>query len=230
MTLPQILDRLQDHYGRPKPPHPSDPFEMVVHRNAGYPQSDVRCNKGFLSLQEKIGVTPAQILTAPDAALAAALKGSVMKPELGARRLKECAMLVEAVFAGDLRKALKLPVAQARKVFKKFPTIGDSGADKILLFTKTAPVAAVPSNSVQVLTRLGFAKESPSYAARYKSAQQALLDAFPDDIPAQLRAYLLIKTHGESLCKNTNPRCMECPVRTSCAYFSKTTGKSRAKT
>lgn len=219
MTLAQLLDRLEEFHGKPKPPQLTDPFEMVVHRNAGYPQSDERCDKGFHSLKKGIGVTPEKILAVPDAKLAAALKGSGMNPELRARRLKESAALVEAEFAGDLRAALKLPVAQARKVFKNFPTIGDSGADKILLFTKTAPVAAVPSNSVHVMTRLGFAKESPNYATSYKSAQEALLAAFPDSIAAQIRAYLLIKTHGETLCKRTNPRCGECPVRSSCGYF-----------
>lgn len=219
MTLTQLLDRLEEFHGKPKRPPVTDPFEMVVHRNAGYPQSDERCDKGFQSLKKDIGLTPQKILAAPDAKLAAALKGSGMHPEGRARRLKDCAALVEREFAGDLRAALKLPVAQARKVFKEFPTIGDSGADKILLFTKTAPVAAVPSNSVHVLTRLGLAKESANYAASYKSAQEAVRAAFPDSIPPQIRAYLLIKTHGETLCKRTNPHCTECPVRSSCGYF-----------
>lgn len=72
---------------------------------------------------------------------------------------------------------------------------------------------------MHVLTRLGFAKENPSYAATYKSAQQALRTAFPRSIPAQLRAYLLIEAHGKSLCKRTNPRCTECPARAFCVYF-----------
>ncbi|MGB7025547.1 MAG: hypothetical protein WBD73_17295, partial [Candidatus Acidiferrales bacterium] len=43
----RILDRLEKHYGPPKPPYPTDPYEMILHRNAGYPQSDERCDKGF---------------------------------------------------------------------------------------------------------------------------------------------------------------------------------------
>jgi endonuclease III len=219
MMLARVLDRLEEFYGKPKPPHPTDAFEMVVHRNSGYPQSDERCDKGFQSLKKEVGVTPGKILAASDAKLAGALKGTGMYPEQRARRLKEIAALVERQFGGNLRAALKLPVKQARKVFKMFPTIGDSGADKILLFTKTAPVAAVPSNSVHVLTRLGFAKESANYAASYKSAQEAVSAAFPESIPAQTRAYLLIKAHGETLCKTTHPRCERCPVRSSCDYF-----------
>jgi endonuclease III len=221
MTLEQLLNRLEEFYGKPNPPLITDPFEMVVHRNAGYPQSDERCDKGFQSLKKEVGLTPERILSVSDAKLAAALKGSGMNPELRARRLKESAALVDRDFSGDLRAALKLPLAQARKVFKKFPTIGDSGADRILLFTKAAPTAAVPSNSVHVLARLGFAKESANYAAGYKSAQEASREVFPDSIPAQTRAYLLIKVHGETLCKNTNPRCPECPVSSYCAYFRK---------
>ena len=61
------------------------------------------------------------------------------------------------------------PLPEAQKALKKFPTIGDPSADKILLFTKTAPVAAIPSNCVHVLPRLGFGEEKKNYAASYRS-------------------------------------------------------------
>ncbi len=80
-------------------------------------------------------------------------------PELHAARLKEISALVKRAFAGDLRAVLKKPLPEAKKALKKFPTIGDPGADKILLFTKTAPVAAVPSNCVHVPLRLAFGEE-----------------------------------------------------------------------
>jgi hypothetical protein len=42
-------------------------------------------------------------------------------------------------FDGKLDQALKLPLAQAKKVLQSFPAIGAPGAEKILLFTKTYP-------------------------------------------------------------------------------------------
>jgi endonuclease III len=220
--LAKILDRLEKYYGKPKPASPSDPYEMVLHRICGYPQSDVNCDKGFHALKEQIGTSTAAILNAPDAKLAAALRSGGIVPELRARRLKEVAARVEDEFGGNLRAALKLPVNEARKVFKKFPTIGDSYADKILLMTKTAAVGAVPATGIHVPLRLGFGKGRGSYAADYKEAQAAILAEIPYDIAQQTRAYLLLKRHSMDICKVNRPRCEECPVGDECGYYAAT--------
>src|SRR5579862_4734078 len=218
--LLKILDRLEKYHGKPKAAWPTDPYELVVLRNSGYPQSDSNCAKGFESLQKEIGIKPAQILDAPNAKLIKALRAGTMFPEIGARRLKEIAAMVEDEFGGDLKSVLKRPVAEAKKVFKKFPTIGDPIADKILLFTKTAPVAAIPSNCVHVPLRLGFGTAGKNYAQDYRAAQEAIRKEIPDDIAAHLRAYLLIKEHGQTLSKTARPKCDECPVTDECLYFA----------
>jgi endonuclease III len=35
----------------------------------------------------------------------------------------------------------------------------------------------------------------------------------------ELRAYLLIKRHGQELCKASRPKCEQCPVTSDCNYF-----------
>lgn len=217
--LAKLLDRLEKFYGKPKPPSPTDPYEMVLHRICGYPQSDALCAKGFAALKKEVGLRPKDILAATDAKLTEVLRGSGMVPELRARRLKEIAARVEAKFGGDLSALGKMPVAEAKKVLKGFPTIGDSGAEKILLFSKIAPVAAVPSNGIHVPLRLGFGTEYKNYAASYLSAQEAIRAELPAEHSTLLRAYLLLKQHGQELCKSARPKCEECPVSPDCAYF-----------
>lgn len=227
--LVKILDRLEKYYGKSAKPWPTDPYELVILRNSGYPQSDANCAKGFESLRKEIGIKPAQILAAPNAKLIKAIRPGVMFPEIAARRLKEIAAMVEGEFNSDLRAVLKRPLAEAKKAFKKFPTVGSPIADKILLFTKTAPVAAVPSNCVHVPLRLGFGMAGKNYAQDYRAAQEAILKEIPDDIAAQLRAYLLIKEHGQTLCKTARPRCDDCPVSSDCLYFRATRGAGAEK-
>jgi endonuclease III len=226
MRLAQILDRLEKFHGKPKHAQPADPYEMILYRNCGYPQSDDRCEKGFSALRKTVGLWPADILAATDAELAAALRGSGMMPELRTRRLKEIAERVEKKYGGDLRATLKRPLPEARKALKEFPTIGDPTIDKILLFSKTAPIAAIPGNCIRVPLRLGFGEEKKSYAASYRSAQERLAAELPPEFPALQRAYLLLKIHGESLCKNTRPLCEECPVSSACLYFQRTRTKN----
>jgi len=219
-TLVQILERLEDFYGRQAPVWPTEPELFLVWWYCGYPASDAACSRGWESLQREIGTGLEQILRASPAKLAAALKPGGMVPELRALRLKEIAARIKDEFGGDLRAALVGPIAQARKILKKFPSIADPGADRILLFAGIAPLAAVPSNCPYVLVRLQRGLERENYGVTYREAQQAIAAEIPEKFDARTRAYLLLKRHGQELCKRTKPKCTECPLSNSCAYFA----------
>ncbi len=221
MPMAHLLNLLEKHYGKQKKSGPAGPYEMVVHRIAGYPQSDANCDKGFQALKRSIGIAPEKILAAPPAKLAEALRAGGIVPELRALRMKEVAAQVLDEFGGDLRTVMKRGPAEAKKALKKFPTIGDSFAEKVLLFTNAAPVAAVPATCVHVLLRLGFGRESKNYAANYRAAQEAIVAEVPETHDARLRAYLLIKQHGQTLCKLSRPKCEDCPVSADCEYYKK---------
>jgi len=219
--LAHLLDRLEKLYGKPKPPHPTDPYEMILYINCGYPATDTSCAKAFDALKRSIGLRVDDILAAPKEKLTEVMRLGGIVPEPRAVRLKEIAALVKYTFAGDLRTVLRKPPPEAKKALKKFPTIGDPSAEKILLFTKTAPVAAIPSNCLHIPLRLGFGEEKKNYAASYRSAQEAIRTQLPEKCGALLRAYLLIKQHGRELCKRSRPRCEQCPVSSDCLYFKR---------
>lgn len=218
-NLANLLDRLEKYYGQPKRPWPTTPYEMILHRNCGYPQSDTLCNKGFRALQKHVGLSAKDILAAPYQQIVSAMREGGMVPELRAHRLLEIAARTQEEFGGDLRILLRKSLAEAKKTLKQFPTIGDPGADKILLFTKTVAVAAIPSNCIHVPLRLGFGDEKKSYAASYRSAQAAIGSKLLEDCSHRLRAYLLLKRHGADLCKSVRPKCEQCPVSDVCMYF-----------
>lgn len=221
-----LLKVLESFYGRQEPSWPTDPYLFLVWWHCGYPASDTACAKGWQSLTREIGVDPEDLLEASPANLGRALRPGGMVPELRAMRLKEIAARVKGEYAGDLRSALVGPITQVRKLLKKFPNIADPGADRILLFGTIAPVAAIPSNCPHVLVRIQRGLERESYAVTYREAQQAIMAEVPEKFDARMRAYLLLKRHGQALCKRTRPKCTECPVRACCAYFA---GKRRGQ-
>jgi endonuclease III len=218
-SIAALLDRLEAFYSPQEASFPVDPYEFIVWWHCGYPASDAACSKGWAKLSEDVGIEPQKLLRAKPARLTAALKAGGMVPELRAERLQEIAMRVESEFGGDLRGALAVPVAKARKILKSFPGIADPGADRILLFGSIAPIAAVPSNSTQVLSRILTGKENENYSAGYRDAQRALIQELPEKFDVRTRAYLLVKKHGQETCKRTNPKCKECPISSGCAYF-----------
>lgn len=215
-----ILNQLESFYGPQEPGWPTDPYLFLVWWHCGYPASDAACAKGWESLNREIGTEPERLLAATPKKLASALKPGGMSPELRAMRLKDIAARVKDEFGGDLRAALVGPIAQVRKLLKKFPNIADPGADRILLFAGIAPVVAVPSNCPHVLVRIRSGEERENYGVTYREAQQAVEQEVPEKFHARIRAYLLLKRHGQELCKRTKPRCGECPINSYCAVFA----------
>lgn len=217
--LAQLLDSLEGFYGRQVPVWPTDPYHFLVWWHCGYPASDATCTKGWESLKSQIGVEPERLLAASPSRLALALKPGGMMPELRAMRLQEIADRIEKEFRGDLAGALRgLSITRARAALKKFPSIADPGADRILLFAGLAPVAAVPSNCPHVLVRISRGQERENYGRNYSYAQETIAAEVPAEFDARTRAYLLLKCHGQELCKRSNPKCGVCPVASSCAF------------
>lgn len=221
-----ILQQLESLYGNQEPCWPTEPYDFLVWWHCGYPASDAACQKGWEALNREVGVEPGRILEAGAERLAHALKPGGMVPELRATRLMEIAARVQDEYGGDLRAGLAGPLTKVRQALKRFPNIADPGADRILLFGGIAPVPAVPSNCPHVLVRIERGLERENYGVTYREAQEAIEAEIPKNFDARTRAYLLLKQHGQTLCKRTNPKCDQCPVSSSCAFFA---GKRRGR-
>ena len=227
LTIPKLLDELEKRYGKQEARWPVEPYEFLVWWHCGYPASDEACARGWDKLRRDIGSEPHELLKATQQQLCSALRSGGMIPELRALRLKEIAMRVQDKLGGDLRRALSGPLSEARKMLKKFPGIGDSGADRILLFAGIAAIAAVPSNCTQVLVRVRCGYEGDNYGHNYREGQRAIAAEVPEKLDARTRAYLLLKHHGQEICKRTKPKCSECPISSKCAFFVKQTSRGR---
>jgi endonuclease III len=133
--------------------------------------------------------------------------------------LRTCAQIALEQFDGDLRAVLKLPAAQARKALRKFPGIGDPGAEKILLFCHVQPVLALESNGVRALVRLGVGEEAKNYATTYRLVQKAIEPELRRDFDWLIKAHQVLRRHGQELCKRTKPLCRRCPLAAGCGFF-----------
>jgi endonuclease III len=216
--ITQVLDALESFYRRLRPGAPMDPYEFLVWWHCGYPPSEERCEKGWQALTSQIGSAPKRLVSSSAARITAALAAGGMIPAVRTQRIKEVAARVVAEHDGDLRSALaRLSQAEARKLLKTFPGIGNPGADRILLFARISAIAAVPSACPYVLVRVAEGSKDEKYAASYAAAQ-AMLDALPVEFDARIRSYLLLSRHGRELCKRTSPACERCPLRSMCAF------------
>jgi endonuclease-3 len=215
----KIVERFAIFYGSPEPPKVTDPLGMILLENVAYLASDERREQAFNILRERVGLTPPEILTAHEESLLEVARLGGMRPAARVQKLRHIAQIALQEFDGDLNKVLKQPLTQAKKSLKKFPGIGDPGAEKILLFSRTHPILALDSNGLRVLLRLGYGEERKSYAATYRSAQEAVKDELREDYDWLIAAHQLLRRHGQEICKTAEPLCPSCPVKSNCKYY-----------
>lgn len=223
ISLRAAIAKLAPLYPMGKPL--SDPLAILVWENIGYLIDDARRAELFTEFKKRIGLAANQLANAPMPVLTDIAKRGGMHPQKRAERLREIGALAISQCDGDVAGALRaLPLAKARALLKQFPSIGDPGADRILLFAGIAARPSVESNGLRALVRLGFVAEQKSYAQTYKTASAVLLRELGADAERLKRAYVVLREHGKALCKRAAPICEPCPLDRACAHRPVTTG------
>jgi endonuclease-3 len=173
-----------------------------------------------------VGLTAAAIDQATDKTLLPLAKRGGMRPETRVLRWREIAAITLQQYAGDLDSILKLPYTAAKKALKQFPTIGDPGAEKILLLCGVASGLPLESNGLRVLLRLGWGRLQKDYGKTYRSVQADLKPELPSGAVRLKQAHLLLRMHGKELCKDKAPLCDQCPIASDCDYVRTSRGTS----
>jgi endonuclease-3 len=218
-----MLD-LQDVVAELERRHPREralarPLDILMWEAVGYLIDDDRREALFGELERRVGIDARAILAADPAVLREITGGGGMHPDKRARRIVDTARLVADACDGDLEAALEaLPLSKARTLLKRFPGMGDPGADRILLFGGYAALPAVDSNGLRVLVRLGFCVERPNWSQTYRDAVRLIADRGRPDADWLKSAYLVLRAHGKELCKRSAPICLPCPFDAGCAH------------
>jgi endonuclease III len=220
-ALTRVIGRLSKFYGAPAPPPVTDPFEQVLWENVAYLADDKKRAAAFSALRKTVGLKPENILKATTGQLLAVTRMGGMVPELRVHRLRQSAEIVQMLLQGKLNAALEDSLPMAKKTLQRFPTIGEPGAEKILMFAEKYPVLGLESNGLRVLLRLGFAEEQKSYSTSYRGVKNAISGQLPLDCKALVAAHQLLRKHGQELCKRSRPLCGQCPLKDSCAYAAR---------
>ena len=197
----------------------TDPLQLILWENIGYLIDDERRTALFAEFSQRVGLSAQAIEAADGAVLLDIARRGGARPEVRVGRWREIARIVLDGAGGDLGRALgDLPLAKARALLKRFPAIGDPGADKILLFSGVAVRPSLESNGVRALARLGLYIQQRDYAASYRAAVEALARYGVMDRDWLVTAHQVLREHGKTLCRRAAPQCMACPLDTACAH------------
>ncbi|HZL71019.1 MAG TPA: hypothetical protein VFC86_01065 [Planctomycetota bacterium] len=219
--LAGVIDALEAAYGPPRRPPTVDPWESILRVNVVYLADDESREAAFRALRKEVGTRPRDILQASPLKLQRISGLAGILAENSARKVRQAAEIAETEFGGNLRQVLEWPVPKAKRALKKFPGIGDPGAEKLLMMAGRLPVLALESNGLRSLVRLGFAPETGSYSATYRTAQRNAMKEAPSDAGWLVKAHQLLRRHGQETCKNSKPLCRECVLNRACPYPAK---------
>ncbi|AHG93742.1 DNA-3-methyladenine glycosylase III (plasmid) [Gemmatirosa kalamazoonensis] len=221
IDLPPLAATLRAMYGRPTAPAPRSAFEWVLWENVAYLADEETRAIAFGELRDRVGLTPEAIVATPLEALHAITARGILAARF-AGKLHLAAQRAVVEHAGDLDTAVRTAFARspsaALAVLTGFPSIGQPGAERILLFMGLLPVLALDSAGLRVLQRLGAAREQRSYDATYRAVRAAVDASGPHPMPLLRELSLLLGTHGRRTCRRSAPRCDACPLRTSCDH------------
>ena len=216
LPLRAYIDRLRTLYGRPKRPIPSGPFEWIIWEHVAAVPDDEQRAIVFRTLRQKIGTTPQAVLRTPKPKMLELLAPGGPNAAARLSQLREAAELMIEIGLARVRTLVRENPAEARKLLKRFKGIGETGAERILLFCRTQAVLAPEANGLRVLTRLGYGKGAG--AAAYKQVSEALAPDLPRDYNWLIQAHQLLRRHGQDICRTT-PRCDACPLAPDCAWY-----------
>ena len=217
--LDEVRKRLEKLHGRPPPPS-TDPWLLILWENVAYLADDARRKAAFETLRRRVGTKPKELLAASDEALLEVAGHGILAGTFAAK-LRQCATIALELLPesdGDFKPLRKWPLEKQRKALARFPGIGAPGAEKILLFAGAHASLPLESNGLRVLTRLGFAEEQKSYAATYRRVQAAIEPQLSGEFDELVATHLLLRLHGQELCKRSRPLCDACPLRPRCRF------------
>lgn len=216
--LRTAVERLRRVYGRPMPP-PADPFALAIWESCAYLVSDDRRARVFDHIKREVGLSPRAIRSTPLPRLAAVIQDGGMRPLARAEKLHAAADVALEVGRARLRRLVQEAPREARAILRRFPGIGEPGADKILLFCHGARSLAPDSNALRVLIRLGFGRDDPNYTRQYRSAAATVAPELPTGYAALIAAHQLLRRHGQEVCRRSAPLCDHCPLTDRCRWY-----------
>jgi endonuclease-3 related protein len=128
-----------------------------------------------------------------------------------ALKLKAFADWLGAGYGDNLDRLFALDAAELRQQLLSVHGIGPETADSIILYAAGKPVFVIDAYTRRILSRLGLAPETESYAA-YRALFE---DNLPQDVQMFNEYHALLVCLGKNFCRR-RPLCADCCLKDMC--------------
>lgn len=211
-VLQNIYSRLLERYG---PQHwwPADePFEIMVGAILTQSAAWGNVEKAIANLKAARALSP-QVLRRLSPSEIAAFIHPCGYYNIKARKLKSLANWLKEYCGDDLERLCATDTGQLRKELLAVYGIGEETADSILLYVANKPVFVIDAYTRRIISRLGLAPVSNSYAAY----QSLFTDNLPADVGVFNEYHALLVCLGKNTCRS-RPLCEQCCLKNICQF------------
>jgi endonuclease III len=126
----------------------------------------------------------------------------------------------------ELAATIRGPVPAGLRALKGLPLMGEGGGYRMLLFAGDKSVLPVDARVSRVAVRLGYGEKNAHFSTTARSIRAAVAAELPDAAGAYRRAYTYLVHHGAVTCRETDPRCDDCPLLDDCPFGKSRVGRS----
>jgi len=182
------------------------PFAVLVGIILSQNTNDKNAIEALRRLEEKVGLTPEDIIKAGMEAVEEAIRPAGLYKQ----KARTIIMLSRELLArGGERYLIEAPLEELRAFLAAIRGIGPKTIDVFLASVRGALLFAVDTHAFRIAKRWGLAR-----TRNYREVSEALLNYFgPENA---LEAHRLLIAFGRRYCRAKNPRCTECPLAAYC--------------
>lgn len=184
------------------------PFEVAVGAILTQNTAWTNAHRAVLELKGRGLLHPNRLARIPQRRLAQLIRSSGYFNQK-AERLRAFARFVVRRYGGGMGRMRRAPVSRLRRELLDIPGIGPETADSILLYALEKPVFVVDAYTRRILARHSLV----DWDASYDQIQGLFQRALPRDQRLFNEYHALLVAVGKGLCKRSQPRCPECPLR-----------------
>jgi endonuclease-3 related protein len=216
--LPEVYERLLDHYGSQGWWPAETCFEIIVGAILTQAVAWSNVEKAISNLKAAQALEPTALHVLPADELARLIRPAGYY-NAKARKIKAFVAHLQEHYQYDLDALLSKTVQTLRDELLSIYGIGPETADSIILYASDQATFVIDAYTRRLLSRLGLVPNDIGY--------DGLQSTFEDNLPHQASLFqeyhALIVCHGKSVCQK-RPLCAACPLLAICGF-----GQSQAE-
>ena len=207
----KIVAALEERFGVPKWPGPSDPLDALIQTMLSQNTNDTNSGRAYEQLRQRFPTwEDASVANVREIADAIRVGGLA---NLKAERIKGVLAWLERTHGAlDLDFIRDRKPDEAIRILGSLKGVGIKTISVVLMFACGAEIFQVDTHIHRITRRLGLAPENASA----EKVHEGMQDLVPKGKAYSFHMNLL--KFGRTICHARNPRCDQCPLTEECVY------------